>query len=181
MPELPVSEARFHEIFNLLERTIEERWGIPITVRDVPEPFTGDLDGAVIDLDYDLPVDEAVFILLHLFGHTVQWNVSERMREIGLAPVVDPSGGLLAEIEAYEREAGRYSMRLLHELGIRELDQWLADFTSADVKYLLHFYRTGEKLHVEQVWRDGEPLIEPVPIPDFHPTRWISRREGVVV
>jgi hypothetical protein len=181
MPALPVSEDRFHEIFNLLERTIEQRWGIPITVRDVPEPFTGDLDGAIIDLDYDLPIDEAVFILLHLFGHTVQWNVNERMRGVGLAPVKDPSDALLAEIDAYEREAGRYSTQLLHELGIRELDQWLADFTNADVKYLLHFYRTGEKLRIEQVWEDGQPRIAPMPIPVFHPTRWISRREGVVV
>ena len=181
MPTPPVSEDRFREIFNRLERAIEERWGIPITVRDVAEPFTGDLDGAAIELDYDLPPEEAVFILLHLFGHTVQWNVNDRMREVGLAPVENPSDELLAEIEAYEREAGRYSTRLLHELGITELDQWLVDFTSADVKYLLHFYRTGEKLPIEQVWQDGEPPIEPAPIPPFHPTRWVSRREGVVI
>ncbi|HEX2202029.1 MAG TPA: hypothetical protein VHG91_01970 [Longimicrobium sp.] len=181
MPTPPVSEDRLREIFNVLEKTIERRWGIPITVRDVPEPFTGDLDGAIIDVDYDLPIDEAVFILLHLFGHTVQWNVDDRMREVGLLPVRDPTDELLAQIEAYEREAARYSVQLLHELGIHDLDQWLADFTSADVEYLLHFYRTGEKLPIEQVWRDGEPPIVPTPIPAFHPTRWISRREGIVV
>jgi len=181
MPELPVSEERFRQIYNLLERTIEERWGIPITTRDVAEPFTGDLDGARIELDYDLPIGDAVFILLHLFGHTVQWNVSERMREVGLAPVKDASDTLLAEIEAYEREAGRYSAQLLHELGVHELDQWLADFTSADIAYLLHFYRTGEKLPIEQVWRGGEPPIQPIPIPHFQPTSWIARNTGVVV
>ena len=181
MPELPVSEERFREIFNLLERTIEARWGIPITIRDVAAPFTGDLDGAKIELDYDLPIGEAVFILLHLFGHTVQWNVSERMREVGLAPVTNASDALLADIEEYEREAGRYSAQLLHELGVTELDQWLADFTSADIAYLLHFYRTGEKLDIAQVWRDGEPLIQPAPIPHFHPTRWVARSEGVVI
>lgn len=181
MPDLPVSEERFLQVFNLLERTIEERWGIPITVRDVKEPFTGDLDGASIELDYALPIDEAVFILLHLFGHTVQWNVNARMREVGIAPVKDASDALLAEIEAYEREAGRYSAQLLMELGITELDQWLADFTSADIAYLLHFYRTGEKLPMEKVWRDGQPRIEPVPIPHFTPTRWVARSEGVVI
>jgi len=65
--ELPVSAERFRQIFNLLETTIEER--IPITTRDVAQPFTGDPDGARIELDYDLPIGEAVFILLHLFGH----------------------------------------------------------------------------------------------------------------
>jgi hypothetical protein len=181
MRDLPVSEERFRRIFDLLERTIEERWGIPVTIRDVPEPFTGDLDGAAIDVDYDLPADEAVFILLHLFGHTVQWNVCERMREIGMAPVENAGEALLAEIEEYEMEAARYSARLLHELGITELDGWLADFTAADVAYLLHFYRTGEKLPLEELWKGGQPPVEPAPIPPFHPTRWIARSAGVVI
>ena len=176
-----ISDDRFRQVFNLLEKTIERRYGIPITVRDVPEPFTGDLDGQVIDLDYDLPCGEALFILLHLFGHTVQWNVSPEMRELGLLPVTDAGDELLARIEAYEKEAARYSVQLLHELGIRDLDQWLADFTTADVAYLLHFYRTGEKLPLEEVWKDGTPLVEPMPIPPFHPTRWVSRAAGGVV
>ncbi len=181
MPDLPVSEDRFHEIFNLLERTIEERWGIPVTVGDVKEPFTGDLDGARIDLDYALPIDEAVFILLHLFGHTVQWNVCEETRAASMAPVDNPSEERLAAIEAYERDAGRYSAQLLMELGITELDQWLADYTSADIAYLLHFYRTGEKLPMEAVWRGGQPRLQPAPIPPFTPTRWLDRSEGVVI
>ena len=181
MSELPVPEPRLREIFNLVERAIESRWGIPVAIRDVPPPFTGDLDGERIDLDHDLPIDEALFILLHLFGHTVQWNASEETRALGLAPVKDPTDELLAEIEAYEREAGRYSTQLLHELGIFELDQWLADFTDADVRYLLHFYRTAEKLPLEQVWRGSQPPIEPAPIPHFQPTRWLSRSDGVVI
>ena len=177
-----ISDERFRQVFNLLERTIEERWGIPITIRDVPEPFTGDLDGETIDIDHDLPIDEAVFILLHLFGHTVQWNVSERAREIGLEPVARITDeGKLRDIEEYERDAARYSVQLLHELGIRDLDGWVADFTGADIRYLLHFYRTGEKLPIEQTWRDGEPPIAPAPIPHFHPTRWVSRSAGVVI
>ena len=181
MPDPPVSEARLREIFNRVEAAIEARWGIPVTIRDVAAPFTGDLDGERIDLDHDLPIDEALFILLHLFGHTVQWNASEDLRELGLRPVKDPSEDLLAEIDAYERAAGRYSMQLLHELGIFDLDQWLADFTDADVRYLLHFYRTGEKLPLEQVWRGGQPPIEPAAIPHFQPTRWLARSEGVVI
>jgi hypothetical protein len=176
-----ISDDRFRQVFNLLEKTIEQRWGIPIAIRDVPEPFTGDLDGETIEVDYDLPVSEAVFILLHLFGHTVQWNVSAEARELGLMPVKDASEALLARIEAYERDAARYSVQLLHELAIHDLDQWVADFTSADVRYLMHFYRTGEKLPLERTWREGEPLVRPVPIPRFHPTRWVSRASGGVV
>jgi hypothetical protein len=176
-----ISEERFREVFNQLEKTIERRWGIPITIRDVAEPFTGDLDGEAIELDYDLPIDEAVFILLHLFGHTVQWNVSPEMRELGLLPVENPTDELLERIREYELEAARYSTQLLHELGVRDLDQWIADFTHADVAYLLHFYRTGEKLPIGQVWKDGLPPIQPAPIPEFHPTRWVARNAGVVI
>ena len=34
--------------FNLLEKHVETKYGIPIRIRDVPNPFTGDLDGAEI-------------------------------------------------------------------------------------------------------------------------------------
>jgi hypothetical protein len=179
--QTPVSDERFLEIFNRVEKTIEDRWGIPIAVQDLPEPFTGDLDGSAIQLDYDLPAAEALFILLHLFGHTVQWNVDGGLREIGLRPVAVPTAEPLEAVEEYERDAGRYSTQLLHEMGITELDQWLADFTAADIAYLMHYYRTGEKLEIEKVWKSGQPPIAPAPIPHFLPTRWISRSEGVVV
>jgi hypothetical protein len=181
MQTAPVDDQRLQEIFDLVEKTIEERWAIPVRVRDLPEPFTGDLDGAFIELDYDLPPAEALFILLHLFGHTVQWNVDDRLREIGMRPIDVPSSEPLEEVEEYERDAGRYSLTLLHELGIHELDQWLADFTAADIAYLMHYYRTGEKLEMEAVWKSGQPRIVPAPIPDFQPIRRVSRREGVVI
>ena len=56
-------------------------------ITNVPEPFTGDLDGSTILVDYDLDAEEALFILVHLFGHTVQWNVSPADRELGLLEV----------------------------------------------------------------------------------------------
>lgn len=181
MQTAPVPDQELLDIFDLVERTIEERWGIPVTVRDLPDPFTGDLDGASIELDYDLPPAEALFILLHLFGHTVQWNVNERLRTVGMRPIHPPTSEPLEDVEEYERDAGRYSIQLLHELGITQLDQWLADFTAADITYLLHFYRTGEKLSMDSVWQTGHPPIVPVPIPHFEPQRWVARSEGVVI
>ena len=35
---------RLRAVFNQLEREIEDRWGIPVRIQDVPNPFTGDLD-----------------------------------------------------------------------------------------------------------------------------------------
>ncbi len=176
-------DDRFRAAFNAVEAYIERRYGLPVVITDVPDPFTGDLDGASIAVDYDLDAEEALFILVHLFGHTVQWNVSPRERELGLLEVradQPPPEPLLAELAEYERTGARYSLQLFHEAGVHDLDQWLADFASCDVAYLLHFYRTGEKRPFRSFWRDGSPPLDPLPIPDFRPTKWITRTGTVI-
>ena len=178
---MPPDEQRLRDVFNRLERYLEDRYEIPVVISDVPNPFTGDLDGEEIRVDYDLDVEEAVFIVAHLFGHTVQWNVSERARQIGVlqtAPVPDDT---LREVAEYEAEACSYSMQLFHEVGVHDLDQWLSDFASCDHRYLMHFYRTGEKRPFRSFWEEGAPLLAPRPIPDFRPTRWVARADGIVV
>ncbi len=177
---MPTPE-RLREVFNLVEPLVERRWGIPVTITDVPNPFTGDLDGEAILVDHDLEIEDALFILVHLFGHTVQWNLSERLREIGLARPTEWSEAMLAEVAAYEEQACRYSLQLLHDAGIRDLDQWVSDFAACDCAYLMHFYRTGEKQPFRSFWRDGTQILPPLAIPDFQPTRWISRYDGTVL
>jgi hypothetical protein len=172
---------RLRAVFNQLEREIEDRWGIPVRIQDVPNPFTGDLDGEQILVDYDLEIEDAVFILIHLFGHTVQWNVSAESREIAfLTPATWTDAQLHAAV-AYEEEGCRYSLQLLHDAGIHDLDQWIADFAACDIRYLMHFYKTGEKLPFRSFWQDGAPLVTPLPIPEFHPSQWLSRYQGTVV
>lgn len=173
---------RLRVVFDRVERLIEDRWAIPVRISDVPNPFTGDLDGEQILVDHDLDVEDALFIVIHLFGHTVQWNVSARAREIGFAkPDATWTEATLAEIAAYEREACRYSLQLLHEAGVHDLDQWVSEFAACDTAYLLHFYRTGEKRPFRSFWQAGAPRLEPLAIPAFAPTRWISRYDGTVV
>ena len=180
-PLIKPADERFREVFNTLEPYIERQYGIPVVIKDVPDPFTGDLDGAEIQVDYANDVESAVFIIAHLFGHTVQWNLSEYARKIGYEVQKSPSKEKLNELEAYEREACRYSLQLFHDAGVHDLDAWVADFAACDFAYLRHFYKTGEKRPFRSFWRDGRPLLEPLPIPEFHPQRWISRYEGIVV
>jgi hypothetical protein len=174
-------QDRLRAVFNRLERMIEERWSIPVIIRDVPNPFTGDLDGEQIMVDYDLDIEDAVFILIHLFGHTVQWNVSPEARSIAfLRPTTWTDEQLQAALD-YESCACRYSLQLLHDAGIRDLDQWISDFAACDSAYLMHFYRTGEKRAFRSFWRDGTPPVAPLEIPEFQPTKWLSRHQGTVV
>lgn len=64
---------------------------------------------------------------------------------------------------------------------MHDLDQWLSDFATCDLHYLMHFYRTGKKEEFRSFWCDGVPLLEALPIPAFQPTRWLSRADGIVV
>ncbi|HEX4998674.1 MAG TPA: hypothetical protein VFY29_10625 [Terriglobia bacterium] len=177
----PPSEERLREVFNTLEPYIETRYGVPVIIKDVPDPFTGDLDGSEIHVDYANDIENAVFIIAHLFGHTVQWNLSEYARRIGSEAQQNPSDERLQALEAYEREACRYSLQLFHDAGIFDLDQWVSDFAVCDFAYLRHFYKTGAKRPFRSFWKSGQGLLLPLAIPDFQPTRWITRYQGTVV
>jgi hypothetical protein len=173
-------DDRFRRAFNHVERYVEHRYNLPVVITDVPEPFTGDLDGKSIFVDYDLDAEEALFILVHLFGHTVQWNVSPADRELGLLDVKNASDELLAALERYEVDAARYSLQLFHEAGVRDLDQWLANFAACDIAYLMHFYRTGEKKPFRAFWVEGAPVLSPLEIPSFQPSKWVTRGGTVI-
>lgn len=175
------TDARFREVFDLIEATIERRWEIPVVIGDVADPFTGDLDGAHIAVDYDQSCEDALFIIAHLFGHTAQWNTEPEARTIGMARIENPSDELLDAVSDYERTACRYSLQLFHDAGVFDLDQWMADFAACDSAYLMHFYRTGEKRPFRDFWREGTAPLEPLAIPRFQPTRWLSRADGVVI
>ncbi len=178
----PELEPRFREVFDLVQTHLDNKYEIPVIISDVPNPFTGDLDGAEIRIDYDLNAEDSLFILVHLFGHTAQWNLSAAAREIGSAAPANVSDELLESIQQYELEACAYSVQLFHSLGIHDLDQWLSDFAACDLRYLMHFYRSGgEKRPFFDFWSEGSPLVAPRPIPFFRPTRWVSRADGVVV
>ncbi|NJR44310.1 hypothetical protein HC761_02485, partial [bacterium] len=175
-------EAQFQRAFNTIEQHVEQRYDIPIVITDVVEPFTGDLDGARIQVDYDNSAEDALFIIAHLFGHTIQWNLSESGRTIG-NQVPDPnlSEARMQELYQYELDAARYSLALFHAAGVRTLDQWLSDYFHCDWAYLSHFYKHNEKRDFRSFWRTGTTKISPLAIPDFRPQSWKTRWAGIVV
>jgi hypothetical protein len=170
------TQDRLVEVFNILERHIEDRYGIPVMISDVLDPNTGDFDGVQIKIDYANDIEIAVFVLIHLFGHTVQWNTNERFREIGQDTNLKKTEEELKEISVYEKEATQLSLALLHEAGVKDLDQWVSDWWRADFAWLTNFYRTGERADFRKYMRAGvEPPLGIIPIPPFKPTKWMSR------
>jgi hypothetical protein len=156
-------------------------YGIPVIIRDIQDPLTGDLDGMEIHVDYALGSEDRLFLIAHLFGHTVQWNVRPRLRHIGQPSSIPVPEAQMPRIVHYEREAAQYALSLFHRNGITDLNQWLTDYSACDIAYLAHYYRTGEKKDPKTFWKSGQPLLEAKPIPIFKPKRWRFRLNGIVI
>jgi len=175
------SQERLETVLALMKSQLESRHGIAVRFVDVPAPYTGDLDGAEIHLQPDHELGMIVFTLSHLFGHTVQWSLAGRAWQPDAGDDGIYQEDELAAVERFEREASCYGLGLLHELGVTDLDGWISDFAACDYRYLDHFYRTGEKRPPEEFWKDDQPLLTPLPIPDFRPRHFKLRWDGVVL
>ena len=146
--------------------------------------FKGDLDGKTIFIGDQLPDEEKLFNLLHLAGHTVQWNVDELLRSLGSELFRNPDDALLRKLQVYEWEANCYALGILHEAGITTLDGWLTQKYLIDMFYLTHFYKTGEQLkHITDVGRKYEFNRELIPKwhPSFIPKASDRSRNGIVI
>ena len=164
----------FRTVFGALVERLERAYHLKVKVGQVIGSYTGQFDGREIWVDLEKDPQEAVFILVHLFGHTVQWNIDEKLRVLGLANS-GVSEADLPRIYQYERQASQLGLALLEETGEFRLARWLTDCFGADWKFLAHFYRTGEKLRFEIEAGADEPLLTPVAIPAFIPQRWPPR------
>jgi hypothetical protein len=156
-------------------------YGIAVVTRDIPDPLTGDLDGLEIHIDYSLTSSQRLFLLAHLFGHTVQWNVDPTAFEMGKQYQAPVAENLFPAILAYEQEAAEYGLFMLHEAGVGDTDQWFSEYSACDQAYLVDYYRTGQKHDFQTFWQNDVPLIEPKPVPPFKPTRRSFRMDGIVI
>ncbi|MBV9180262.1 MAG: hypothetical protein JO356_03040 [Acidobacteria bacterium] len=176
-----MTEIPFPEYCRTVEQFLAAKYGIGVVTRDIPDPLTGDLDGREIHVDYSLGAEERLFLLAHLFGHTVQWNVNPQAFEIGRQVHPPVQEDLFPAILAYEEEAAEYGLFMLHETSVTSLDQWFSAYTACDQQYLLHYYRTGERRTFKTFWPTVVALIQPKPVPAFTPTRRSFRMDGVVI
>jgi|SRR5579863_4234015 len=164
-----------------VQQRLEQVYGIHVVTRDIPDPLTGDLDGLDIHIDYAVTPELRLFLLGHLFGHTVQWNVDPAAFDLGRRYQPPVEEALIPTVIAYEGEAASYGLTLLHDAGITDADQWFSNYSECDRAYLLHFYRNGEKRDFHTFWRDDAPLVQPKAIPHFTPTKRAFRLDGIVI
>jgi len=149
------------------------------------DPFyKGDLDGKRIFIGNHLDVEEKLFNLLHLTGHSIQWNTSELLRNLGSHLFLHPSDKLLHKLQTYEWQANCYALSILHKAGIKNLDQWLTDKYVIDMLYLTHFYKTGKKLKRITKIAKAYPFkraLKTKSIPSFKPVACSRTRNGLVI
>ncbi len=152
-----------------------ESYGVRVYIGDVKDPNTGIFDGSEIGIDYANDLEMSLFVLVHLFGHTVQWNTVPAYRTIDQRVHPGAPPAILEEARVYEENASRYGLQLLHEAGVEDRDQWLSDWRASDWKYLSTYYATGKLPPWSECRSTGHALLTPLPIPRFIPRRFYPR------
>ena len=143
------------------------KYGFAVEYRDLDAPRTGIFDGLRISIDPDVDFEMQCFILLHLFGHSIQWTAPSLAGKLAALKDSTDKAVFMRALHEYEFEAARFGMQLLREIGVRDLDQWYSDFVGTDWRYVERYYKTGEIPPWHECLVHNQPLIEPLPIPQI--------------
>jgi hypothetical protein len=182
---ISISPLRFTEVLTRVLQYAKGTLGLHIIDTSELDPyFKGDLDGVSIWIASALDDEEELFNVLHLIGHTIQWNVSKELRVLGAVLHQKPDNVLLHRLQEYEWEANCYGIFILHKLGVFDLDTWLSEKYREDMYFLTHFYKTGEKLKeitdIGLAYKFTWPLKEKA-VPVFSPWANPETRNGIVI
>lgn len=143
------------------------KYGFEIRYDDLEPPRTGTFDGKTITIDPDVGFEMQCFILLHLFGHSVQWVAPSLEGSLQDLQDTKDKDHFLLELRKYEFEAARFGMHLLHEVGVTDLDQWYSDFVETDWVYVRDFYINGELPEWSACKSTTTEIIKPLAIPEL--------------
>ena len=139
--------------------------GFVIEYRDLEPPRTGIFDGLRIVVDPDVGFEMQCFLLLHLFGHSVQWVAPSIEHKLQDLQHTQDKTRFMDVLHAYELEAAGFAMQLMHERGVKNLDQWFSDFVETDWRYVERYYQTDKLPPWEECVVSGVPLITATPLP----------------
>lgn len=141
------------------------KYGFEIRYADLEPPRTGTFDGLTITIDPDVGFEMQCFILLHLFGHSVQWVAPALQGKLDDLQNTPDRKRFLKVLRDYEFQAAQYGIALLHEVGVTDLDQWYSDFVETDWKYVRHYYVEGHIPKWEACRSTDADIVEPQTIP----------------
>src|SRR5262245_26943421 len=143
------------------------KYGFVVEYRDLEPPRTGIFNGLRIVIDPDVRFEMQCFLLLHLFGHSVQWVAPSLEHKLDDLQNTQDRIRFMQVLHAYELEAAALGMQLMHERGVTTLDQWYSDFVESDWRYVEGYYQTGQLPRWEECVVNDCDLIHPVAIPQL--------------
>ncbi|HEY2416246.1 MAG TPA: hypothetical protein VGI40_28655 [Pirellulaceae bacterium] len=155
---------RLVPLWNAVTSAVIKR-GFAIEYRDLEPPRTGIFDGLKIVIDPDVDFEMQCFVLLHLFGHSVQWVAPSLVHKLDALQNTADKDRFLRVLHDYEHEAARFGLRLLHELGIHDLDDWFSDFVATDWQYVERYYREDRIPPWRECVTAGAPPVNELEIP----------------
>src|SRR5689334_9854637 len=143
------------------------KYGFVIEYRDLDPPRTGIFDGLRIVIDPDVGFEMQCFLLLHLFGHSVQWVAPSLEHKLADLQHTTNRERFMQVLRAYELEAAGFGMQLMRQVGVSTLDHWYSDFVETDWRYVERYYQTDQPPDWKSCVVSGCPLVTPTPIPEL--------------
>lgn len=150
------------------------KYGFLLELRDLEPPRTGIFDGLRIVIDPDVEFEMQCFVLLHLFGHSVQWIAPSLEANLSALQSTPEKSRFMQVLHDYEHQAGRFGLTLLHEAGIHDQDAWYSDFVATDWRYVERYYETDQIPPWDECLTSAAESIQPLEIP-----RLVSRQVEV--
>src|SRR4051794_21411086 len=139
--------------------------GFAVEYQDLEPPRTGIFDGLKISIDPDVTFEMQCFLLLHLFGHSVQWVAATPSDKLADLQHAEDREVFMRVLHDYEFEAAGYGLTLLHATGATGFDQWYADFVHTDWRYVEEYYKTNQLPDWSRCVVSGGASIVEKPIP----------------
>ena len=141
------------------------KYGFSILYRDLEPPRTGIFNGRQLVIDPDVGFEMQCFVLLHLFGHSVQWVAPSLEAELAGLTNSPELESFLKFLRGYEYKAAEFGLQLLHEAGLTDFDVWYSDFVATDWRYVERYYREGAIPPWEECVLYNASLVAPRAIP----------------
>lgn len=141
------------------------KYGFIIEYRDLEPPRTGIFDGLRIVIDPDVDFEMQCFVLLHLFGHSVQWVAPSLHGQLDALQHAGEKEPFMRALHDYEFQAAQFGLQLLNEAGLQHLAQWFSDFVATDWRYVERSYLEDKIPPWHECTVRDSPLVSALPIP----------------
>jgi hypothetical protein len=147
------------------------KYGFSVELADLEPPRTGIFDGLRIVIDPDVPFEMQCFVLLHLFGHSVQWTAPSLAADLIDLQQTGDKPVFMKALERYEYQAARFGRQLIEETRLMGLERWYSNFVATDWKYVERFYETDVIPTWEECLIEATAPVEPLAIPPLEHRR----------